>query len=271
MTQSSLDQVVQTLLHEGYILYPYGASSQKNQRERFTFGRVYPRAYSERQDGKEPYFAQAECLVRGAPSLDISLRFIQSIRREKHQWFEAAERVVIAPPKAIAGSPMSNFFHFEPCEGLIEIATAPVDGRVYRVTVRIVNVTPIEPEEMNDSMTLMARTFTSVHVILHAPDGEFLSLTDPPPEYADSVRKCENVGVWPVLAGDDGRADAMLASPVILYDYPQVAGERPGDRRDGAEVDELSTLRVRTMTDAEKFEMHEVDAYARRILERTER
>jgi hydrogenase maturation protease len=62
----------------------------------------------------------------------------------------------------------------------------------------------------------------------------------------------------------------MLSSPIILYDYPEIAPESPGDLCDGTEIDEILTLRIMTLTDAEKNEMRHVDEYARRILERTE-
>jgi len=42
MNESRLEQIVNAVLYEGYILYPYRSSSKKNRRERFTFGRVYP-------------------------------------------------------------------------------------------------------------------------------------------------------------------------------------------------------------------------------------
>jgi hypothetical protein len=62
----------------------------------------------------------------------------------------------------------------------------------------------------------------------------------------------------------------MLSSPIILYDYPRIAPESPGDLFDGTEIDEILTLRVMAMTDAEKSEMRQVNDFARRILERTE-
>ena len=62
----------------------------------------------------------------------------------------------------------------------------------------------------------------------------------------------------------------MLSSPIILYDYPQIAPESPGDLFDGTEIDEILTLRILTLTDEEKLEMREADDRARRILERTE-
>jgi hypothetical protein len=49
-----------------------------------------------------------------------------------------------------------------------------------------------------------------------------------------------------------------------------VAPESPGDLFDGAEIDEILSLRIMTMTEDEKREMRESDDRARQILERTE-
>ena len=62
----------------------------------------------------------------------------------------------------------------------------------------------------------------------------------------------------------------MISSPIILYDYPKIAPESPGDLFDAAEIDEILSLRILAMTDQEKREMRHVDEQARRILERTE-
>ncbi len=62
----------------------------------------------------------------------------------------------------------------------------------------------------------------------------------------------------------------MLSSPIILYDYPQIAPESAGDFFDGTEIDEMLTLRIMTLTDDEKREMRGADERARLILERTE-
>ena len=61
--------VADAVLYEGYVLYPYRASSRKNQ-VRFQWGVLTPRAYSE-TDGSERWSARTECLVdarRPAPS-----------------------------------------------------------------------------------------------------------------------------------------------------------------------------------------------------------
>ena len=85
MTASSLDQVVNAVLYEGYMLYPYRPSSTKNRRERFTFGRVYPSAYSTAQHGAERCMIQTECLLHcpaDRATLEVSVRFLQPTWRE---------------------------------------------------------------------------------------------------------------------------------------------------------------------------------------------
>jgi len=78
------------------------------------------------------------------------------------------------------------------------------------------------------------------------------------------------MGTWPVLVGEPGQRDTMLSSPIILYDYPQIAPESPGALFDGTEIDEILSLRILTLTDQEKLEMANGDERARQILERTE-
>ena len=48
MNAALVDGIVKAVLYEGYMLYPYRPSAVKN-RQRFNFGVVYPRAYSEAQ------------------------------------------------------------------------------------------------------------------------------------------------------------------------------------------------------------------------------
>jgi hydrogenase maturation protease len=110
----------------------------------------------------------------------------------------------------------------------------------------------------------------STHVILRSPGGEFASLLDPPEELRASASGCSNVGLWPVLAGDAAARDTMLASPIILYDYPQIAPESAGALFDGTEIDEILSLRILTLTDDEKRQLCLTDPKARSLLERTE-
>ena len=82
MNEELVNSIVQAVLYEGYILYPYRASAKKN-RQRFTFGRVYPEAYSEAQNGAEAFVIQTECLVEGhAPAVEVKVRFLHPMARE---------------------------------------------------------------------------------------------------------------------------------------------------------------------------------------------
>jgi hypothetical protein len=114
------------------------------------------------------------------------------------------------------------------------------------------------------------RALVSTHTILSIRGGEFVSLLDPPDEWWDAAAACRNIGTYPVLVGEEGERDCLLSSPIILYDYPQIAQESAGDLFDGTEIDEILTLRILTLTDDEKREMGESDDRARAILERSE-
>ena len=113
-------------------------------------------------------------------------------------------------------------------------------------------------------------SFISTHTILGVEDGNFISLLEPPDELRDHVAQCRNEGTWPVLVGEPGARDAMLSSPIILYDYPQIAPESPGALFDGTEIDEILTLRILTLTDEEKRQMSQLDQRTREILERSD-
>ena len=62
----------------------------------------------------------------------------------------------------------------------------------------------------------------------------------------------------------------MLASPIILYDHPEIAPESQTQTFDGTEIDEILTLRILTLTDEEKEAMASVDERAAALLKRTE-
>ena len=160
----------------------------------------------------------------------------------------------------------------ESVTGNVELTVEPLENDVSRITVRIVNRTPVPSDALDDNNEIVMRTFASTHTIFHAHGAEFPSLIDPPEALAPAAAECRNIGTWPILVGDEKKneRDTMVSSPIILYDYPEIAPESPGDLFDSGEIDEILTLRIMTMTDDEKREMRSVDDQARRILERTE-
>jgi hypothetical protein len=155
--------------------------------------------------------------------------------------------------------------------GRIELEIRPLEQALVKIKARVLNESPV-PTQMDNQDEVLMRTFASTHTILHAPGGEFVSLLDPDPDCLELARECRNVGSWPVLVGDKEKRerDTMLSSPIILYDYPQIAPESAGDLFDSTEIDEILTLRVQALSDTEKIEMRRVDEQARKILERAE-
>jgi hypothetical protein len=164
--------------------------------------------------------------------------------------------------------------------GAIEVAATPVpdtpDGPApcYRLTVRILNTTPWEDKSVATGTRgrpeVLRHTFVATHTILTVHHGAFVSLLEPPAIYQRAVAACSNLHTWPVLVGEPGERHTLLSSPIILYDYPQVSAESPGNLFDATEIDEFLTLSVLTLTDEEKREMRESDPRGREILERTE-
>jgi len=310
-----VEKIAATVLYEGYMLWPYRRSSRKNQR-RWTFGGVYPQAYSEASGGDDPWLMQTQCLVTGAnPSVEVKVRFLHIVERKVGRtgadgelefvdelrvggerylaWDEAVEREIVveslelakldAPRKVAihvatgseeetltssAGSPVGMLVRSsEALEGSIEVGVETVGAGVFKLTVKIANTAPWSGE---DRESTLRRTFVSTHTILHAEAGEFVSLMDPPGKLARAAGECENIKTWPVLVGEDGEKGRMLSSPIILYDYPKIAPESPGDLFDGTEIDQMLRLNILTMTDDEKEEMRATDPRSREILERTE-
>jgi hypothetical protein len=158
----------------------------------------------------------------------------------------------------------------EPVNGNIEIAARQIEERLFKITARIMNLTPLADAASMSRDEALKRSLVSTHVILNVRGGEFISLLDPPESFREMAGSLRNIGTYPVLVGAEGERDTMLASPIILYDYPQIAPESAGDFFDGTEIDEMLALRILTLTDEEKREMRDGDERARRILERTE-
>jgi hypothetical protein len=92
----------------------------------------------------------------------------------------------------------------------------------------------------------------AAHLLVASAHGSFVSQIDPPEWAREYVEGCEQAGCFPVLAGPPGTRDLVLASPIILYDHPQVAPESEAQFCDATEMDEMLTLRTLTLTDAEK-------------------
>ena len=321
MQLEQVREIANAVLYEGYLLYPYRHSAIKN-RQRWTFGVVYPREYSQARGEVEPWTMRTECLAIAQTNavIEIHLRFLhlllrgsaESRAREEAEdeksilqlagnwqpgsWEEGIEREISTPAFVLAdllSGPLSVIIDF-PANRLAEAANAestdtfceqkPLSGLatiavercvtlnhrdVYKISVQIENRTP-GTGSIDDQQAILLQSFISTHTILRIEGGHFISLLDPPTDLADLAQSCQNQHTWPVLVGQAGEDDTLLSSPIILYDYPQIAPESAGALFDGTEIDEILTLRILALTDEEKEQMRRSDARVREILERTE-
>jgi hypothetical protein len=251
MSRSIVDRIVNSTLYEGYMLYPYRRSSLKN-RQRWNFGLVYP-------EPMEPSRMQTECLLEGDPGDELvtEIRFLQLY--EKDSWQEATERRIKVVDCGV------HAFEFDTVRGDICVEREELQPRLSKIRVAISNRTTLD--RTHDTLL---QTLVSTHIILTACHNEFVSLLDPPDPFREAAANCRNVGTWPVLVGKESTRQCMLSSPIILYDYPQVADESAGDLFDCTEIDEILTLRILTLTESEKEEVRRSGERERRLLARAE-
>jgi hydrogenase maturation protease len=328
MNEVLVKRIADAVLYEGYILYPY-RPSVKN-RQRWTFGGLYPRSYSEAQEGSDGWVVQTECLVQGGEHtvLEVKVRFLHLLARLVgqlecpvnefsngaeppfrvveslqiggrllHTWQEAVEREYLLGGLdllSLAAGPRRGEFAFparrelEPVRGPlgeiaavlvrdqkavaggIEVSAEPAAEGLFKVRVRVENRTPLEDAGQRTRDEALLHALISTHTVLGVREGAFVSLVDPPEEWRALAASCKNCGTWPVLVGEAGEKDTLLSAPIILYDYPQIAPESPGDLFDGTEIDEILTLRILTLTDEEKQAAAAVDERVRALLQRTE-
>jgi hypothetical protein len=154
-----------------------------------------------------------------------------------------------------------------PITGVIHVAGEPM-GSLIKIRIRLENLSPWPRDEKVKRTRALRQALVGAHTLLAVRDGAFVSLLDPPEWARQAVASCVNLHTWPVLVGDEEERDVMLSSPIILYDYPQVAAESPGEMFDATEIDEILALRTMTLTDDEKAEARATDSQAAAIIDR---
>lgn len=325
-------RVADAVLYEGYLLYPYRASSSKNQ-VRWQFGVLGPVGAVEAMVGEEPAIF-TECLLQAdsdTAAIDLHLRFLQAQWRSPQRlvdraldryaavdelrvgatnwiaWHEAVEQEIVLSELSVAAVRSGHETTFDlpggedvelvrdtsgalagrlvrtrfPLNGWLRVSAAMADPAVpglLRVRVEVENVAPLEATNETSRAVrrdLAARqSFIGSHLLLVARGSRFVSIVNPPPDAASAASRCSNARCWAFLAGtkrDAARtSDILLGSPIILGDFPAIADESPGQLFDSAEIDEILTLRIMTMTDEEKASARGTDPRAAAIIDRSD-
>jgi hypothetical protein len=198
----------------------------------WTAGGLYPEPYASRHGERSSLQTDFLAVGGSESSLSLKVRFLQLVAAGE------VEREVLITDLSIPRVAKSQFqrtFTIRPSveaevgsglpmqtlTGWIALSARQA-GDLFRIRLRIANLA----EPADDTEIASLRALASIHAIIVASSAQFVSLTDPPELYRQAASACTNIGVWPVLAGEEGCRDCLLASPIMLSDYPQAASQR---------------------------------------------
>ncbi len=244
-----VDELVDSLLWEGYALYPYTPGATKNATPT-PFGIVYPPSYAAECPGAFDH-ARLECVVdpdaaHADATLTATLRYLAP-SGERH---EAAERRVELGPVSVGHRVTSQF------DGgrLTLRSETRGDGSV---VVRCCVHNTCEVAAGLDRAGALARSLISTQLLVRVSHGRFRSPLDSAPT---------SVNTYPVLAAKAD--DAVLGTTYVLPDHPQIAPESRGGLFDSTEIEEALLLHVQVLSDAERAEIEAADPAVREMIQR---
>jgi hypothetical protein len=240
-----LDELVSSLLYEGYALYPYTPGATKNATPT-PFGIVYPPTYAAECAGAHDH-ARLECVAepeRGA-TLTATLRYLAP-SGERH---EARERLVELGPVTFGERHTVEF-----AGGRFTLRSEPLDDKQALVRACVHNTAEV-PAGL-DRRAALASSLISTHVVVQVSAGRFVS-----PLHSGR----ESVNIWPVLASPTD--DAVLGAAIVLPDHPQIAPESRGNLFDNTEIEEALVLHVHALSDAERKQVATQDPAVRAMLD----
>jgi hypothetical protein len=242
-----IDELVTTLLYEGYALYPYTPDATKNATPT-PFGIVYPPAYARDCEGAHDH-ARLECVAWPAPGAELSA-MLRCLRPSgaAHEARELRAEVGPLPP----GARRSEQFD----DGRVTLRSEPRDDGSLLVRACVHNTAVIAMPA--GRAAALERSLISTHVLVTISAGRFES----PLERGGAA----SVNIWPVLATD--RDDAVLGAAIVLPDHPRLAPRSRGDLFDGTEIEEALLLHVRALSDEEREQIAAADPAVHAIVER---
>ncbi len=268
----ALAALVDSLLYEGYALYPYTPGATKNATPT-PFGIVYPPAYA--VDSAVTFdHLRLDCVLETADDalLTGTALFLQPSGKRHQGVPRKLEIGPVAVSKLAAGQGEEFNYSAEGAEapdldGRVRLrAVALEDGR-WRVRMCVHNTTAVEipPDGMDRSQALLA-SMISTHVVVESSAGQFVSPLERDGEAGAAVAGCESVNTFPVLASP--RDDAILGAAIVLPDHPKLAPESLGNLFDNTEIEEALLLHVHALSEDEREEISRQDPAVAEMVER---
>ncbi|MHB8658404.1 MAG: hypothetical protein ACYC91_10705 [Solirubrobacteraceae bacterium] len=254
-----LAQLVDSLLYEGYALYPYTPGATKNSTPT-PFGIVYPPVYAATLASTFDHLEMRMVLQAPADGvLSGEVKFLAATG-ERHQ--AVAHSVTL--PGVMVGALLDEPAVKELRIGAPEVAqldvriamsARPLARQEYEVVLRVENRTLVSSGL--DRAGALGRSLLSTHPVLRIQGGCFVSTLD---------RPCRSVNTFPVLAAPDDTA--VLGASIMLPDHPQIAPESQGGLFDSTEIEEALLLHVHALSDGEREEIERQDPAVREMIAR---
>ena len=240
----SVEPLVESLLWEGYALYPYTPGAAKNATPT-PFGIIYPPAYAAALDTTFDHL-RVECIVEAKSAhaqLTGDVRFLIS-SGERHRARDERARMPSSTLEELACAERSAAFEFQGADGPIDVrlraSASPLHHGRARVLFWVENRTPVKPGL--DRAQALRHSLLSTHPVLSIAGGRFVSPLEAP--------ACASVNTFPVLAAP--RDDVLLGATIMLPDHPEIAPESRGGLFDSTEIEEALLLHVQVLSDDER-------------------
>jgi hypothetical protein len=260
------DELLRTLLFEGYALYPYTPGATKNATPT-PFGILYPPAYA----AASPVTfdcARMQGVVVGdldGATVRAEVVFLEPAG-ERHEGVE--RRVELGPValRALPGAPVVAEFACSAVRGRVALRAEPLpDPGLLRVRLDVHNLTHVAPGL--ERREALRAALLSTHLVARLEGAaRFCSPVAPEEAHAAAVLTSAQVNTFPVLASDDDRV--LLGAAIVLPDHPQLAPESRGDLFDATEIEEALRLHLLALSDGERDAVAGQDPAVAQMVER---
>ena len=256
----ALEQLVDSLLWEGYALFPYTPTATKNATPT-PFGIVYPPVYAATLASTYDHL-ELRCVLEAPPDavMGAELRFLAP-GGERHQAVERRIELPGAMVGALARTPARKQASVTcggdspPLAVELTLGAHELGPREYEVVLRVSNRTLVSSGL--DRAGALARSLLSTHPAVHVTGGRFVSPLE---------RPCRSINTFPVLASPAD--DVVLGAAIVLPDHPEIAPESRGGLFDSTEIEEALLLHVQALSDAERREIEAQDPAVREMIAR---
>ena len=266
MTGDRLEELLRTLLYEGYALYPYTPGAAKNATPT-PFGIAYPPAYA-----------------AAVPTAHDRLRLCGVVRCDGPATVAADVRLLVATPDGPAHAAGEHRLELGPLpldadaalhtdrrlaagavRGRLRLRAEPAGDGLARVAICVKNETPCAADA--DRATALRAALLSTHPLLRVTGGRFVSPLERAGAAGAAVTAAASVNTFPVLATDED--DVLLGAAVVLPEHPELAPESRGDLFDGTEIEEALLLHVLALSGPERDAITRQDPAVQAMIERS--